>query len=82
MYEVWIPVSVPTTTEEEVQLWHVVYEDDHEEDLNEEEMEKTKELYLAEVTVGIADGSSDSDAYDPLARMIKYLFRTIEFLLT
>ena len=44
----------------------VVYEDGDEEDLNEEEMEKATELYLAEVTVGIDDGSSDSDAYDPL----------------
>ena len=59
---------LPPTTDGDVKLWHVVYEDDDEEDLNEKEMVEARDLYVdGVVNRGDSNESSDSedDEYDP-----------------
>ena len=50
------------------QLWHVVYDDDDQEDLNEKEMKFARDLYVDGVSREDSDEVSDSedDEYKPL----------------
>ena len=60
---------LPATIEGDEQLWHVVYEDSDQEDLNEKEMECARHLYVDGVSREDIDEVSDSedDEYQPLA---------------
>ena len=56
-------VSIKPATESDQQLWHILYEDDDEEDFDEDQMLEAVALY---VTHDSDDDSSDSDVFDPL----------------
>ena len=60
---------LPPTTDGDVKLWHVVYEDDDEEDLNEKEMVEARDLYVVDGVVNRGDSNESSDSeddeYDP-----------------
>ena len=56
-------VNIKPATNQGEQLWHILYEDEDEEDFDEEQMQDAVALYM---TIDSDDYSSDSDVFDPL----------------